>query len=246
MNGKVVIVTGAARGIGAAIAGRLAARGALSVIVDLALPAAQTVADAIVRSGGRALALAMDVSDRRQVDATMAEIAQRCGSIDILVNNAAINYATPIEDVSDEEWERILAVNVRGVYNCCVAAIGPMKARRWGRIVNISSSAGKTGGPISSVHYSASKAAVISMTKSFARHLADFGVTVNSVAPGAVETDMALLLSEDDRRRAAQAIPLHRLASPSEIAHSVAFLCSDEAAYITGEVLDVNGGAVMD
>ncbi|GMV44712.1 MAG: 2-hydroxycyclohexane-1-carbonyl-CoA dehydrogenase [Pseudomonadota bacterium] len=246
MNGKVVIVTGAARGIGAAIAGRLAARGALSVIVDLALPAAQTVADEIVRSGGRALALAMDVSDRRQVDATMAEIAQRCGSIDILVNNAAINYATPIEDVSDEEWERIFAVNVRGVYNCCRAALGPMKARRWGRIVNISSSAGKTGGPISSVHYSASKAAVISMTKSFARHLADFGVTVNAVAPGAVETDMALLLSEDDRRRAAQAIPLHRLASPSEIAHSVAFLCSDEAAYITGEVLDVNGGAVMD
>lgn len=246
MNGKVVIITGAARGIGAAIAGRLAARGALSVIVDLALPAAQTVADEIVRSGGRALALAMDVSDRRQVDATMAEIAQRCGSIDILVNNAAINYATPIEDVSDEEWERIFAVNVRGVYNCCRAALGPMKARRWGRIVNISSSAGKTGGPISSVHYSASKAAVISMTKSFARHLADFGVTVNAVAPGAVETDMALLLSEDDRRRAAQAIPLHRLASPSEIAHSVAFLCSDEAAYITGEVLDVNGGAVMD
>ncbi|NLZ41417.1 MAG: SDR family NAD(P)-dependent oxidoreductase, partial [Comamonadaceae bacterium] len=145
MNGKVVIVTGAARGIGAAIAGRLAARGALSVIVDLALPAAQTVADEIVRSGGRALALAMDVSDRRQVDATMAEIAQRCGSIDILVNNAAINYATPIEDVSDEEWERIFAVNVRGVYNCCRAALGPMKARRWGRIVNISSSAGKTG-----------------------------------------------------------------------------------------------------
>lgn len=246
MIGKVLLVTGAATGIGAAMSRLFSSRGATVALADVALPKAQSVAEEIVKAGGQALAVPIDVASRREVDAAIAEVLRTCGRIDILINNAAVNYFTPVEDVTDDEWESILGVNVRGVYNCSRAVIPSMKKRGWGRIVNISSSAAKTGGPVSSIHYSASKAAVICMTKSFARHLASSGVTVNSIAPGAVGTDMLQLLPEEAKSRAIQAVPLQRLALPVEIAHAAAFLCSEEASYITGEVLDVNGGALMD
>lgn len=246
MKGKVLLITGAATGIGAAMSRLFSSRGALVILADVAQAKAESVAEDIVKDGGRALAVPIDVANRREVDAAIAGVLQTWGRIDILINNAAVNYFTQVEEVTDDEWESVLGVNVRGVYNCSRAVIPSMKRRGWGRIVNISSSAGKTGGPVSSIHYSASKAAVICMTKSFARHLASSGVTVNSIAPGVVGTDMVQLLPEDARSRAIQAIPLQRFALPVEIACAAAFLCSEEAAYITGEVLDVNGGALMD
>lgn len=246
MKGKVLLITGAATGIGAAMARLFSSRGASVVLADVAHAKAQGVVEDILKGGGQALAVPIDVANRHEVDAAIAGVLQTWGRVDILINNAAVNYFTQVEEVTDDEWESVLGVNVRGVYNCSRAVIPSMKKRGWGRIVNISSSAGKTGGPVSSIHYSASKAAVICMTKSFARHLASSGVTVNSIAPGVVGTDMVQLLPEEARSRAIQAIPLQRFALPVEIAHAAAFLCSEEAAYITGEVLDVNGGALMD
>ena len=246
MKGKVAMITGSARGIGEAMARLFSSNGAAVALADVDLNRAAKVAQEITESGGEAIAVKLNVASRKDVEAMIGETVKTHGRIDILINNAAINYSTPVEEVTDEDWDSILAVNVKGVYNCSRSVISTMNRNNWGRIINISSSAGKMGGPVSSIHYSASKAAVICMTKSFARHLASTTITVNSIAPGAVATDMAKLLSEEARQRAIEAIPLRRFAHPSEIAHVAMFLCSEEASYITGEILDVNGGTVMD
>lgn len=245
-DGKVAMITGSGRGIGEAMAVHFASQGASVVLADMDFASAAAAADGICQRGGRAIAVRLDVANRDDVDAGVREALETYGRVDILVNNAAINFFTAVEEVTDAEWDAILGVNVRGVYNCTRGVIPSMKSNKWGRIVNISSSAGKMGGPISSIHYSASKAAVICMTKSFAMHLAASNITVNSVCPGVVGTDMVRLLPDAARARAIETIPLRRFAEPAEIARAAAFLCSDDASYITGEVLDVNGGTVMD
>lgn len=243
---KAAIITGSADGIGATTAKLLSKNGFSVMVADINEAKAEKVADEINTNGGKALSFKVNVADRKEVSMMVENTFTAFERIDVLINNAGINYFTPIEEVSDHEWDAVLEVNVKGVYNCSKYVIPHMKQRKSGRIVNISSSAGKMGGPVASIHYAASKAAVICMTKSFARHLAPFNITVNSVCPGGVEGGMLLKIPEQARNMAIQAIPLQRFATPKEIAESIAFLVSNEASYITGEILDVNGGTVMD
>ncbi len=168
------------------------------------------------------------------------------GQIDILFNNAGIMYPTPVEDISEEEWDEVLDVNLRGVFFCCQAVTPIMKKRRQGKILNIASLAGKVGGIVAGAHYSASKAGVICLTKTFARELAPFGVTVNGIAPGPVDTDMGRLFSPQAREDLIQKCPLGRFADTEDIAQAALFLVSDGAKHITGAILDVNGGMLMD
>ena len=244
MNERVAMITGSAQGIGEAIARLFSSKGASVVLADMDFAKAASVAGDICQRGGKALAVKIDVANRKDVDTAVTEALKAYGRIDILVNNAAINFFTPVEEVTDEEWDAILGVNVRGVYNCTRSVIPSMKKGKWGRIVNISSSAGKMGGPISSIHYSASKAAVICMTKSFAMHLAASNITVNSICPGVVGTDMVQLLPDAAKARAMETIPLRRFADPVEIANAAAFLCSDEASFITGQAYPIDGGVL--
>ena len=246
LTGKSALVTGGARGIGRACCLMLARAGA-SVAVNYRVesPSANLLVDEIESAGGEAFALAADVTKREEAEMLVDETVARFGSIDILVNNAGIWKSSPIEEMSDGEWDEMVGVNLRGTFNCIRAAVPPMKEARSGRIINISSTAGQRGEAFSS-HYAATKGAVISLTKSLAVELAPFGILVNCVAPGWVVTDM----TRDDllgarRESILQTIPLARAATPDEIAGSVAFLSSELATFITGEILNVNGGAVL-
>jgi len=243
---KVAIITGSGGGIGEVMAKLFSSKGIATVVADIDIDKAGKVAKEINQINGNGIAVKVDVTNRKDVEMMVENTIQTFGRLDILINNAGIHYITPIEDVPDEEWNSILAVNVRGVYNCSKFVIPPMKKNRWGRIINISSSAGKMGGRLSSIHYAASKAAVICMTKSFATHLAPYNITVNSVCPGGVNAGGFLELPKEVRQKAIDAVPLRRFADPIEIAQAVLFLSSEEASYITGESLDVNGGTVMD
>jgi 3-oxoacyl-[acyl-carrier protein] reductase len=247
MEGRVAIVTGAAQGIGASIAQRFASEKIKVVVADIKKESGERTVSQIREAGGNALFVEANVSKRVETDRMVRETIKAFGRLDILVNNAGINYLTPVlEQVSEEEWDWVFTVNVKGVYFCMSAAMDPMKDQKWGRIINIGSIAGKQGGPASGIHYCASKAAVMCLTKQFARSLAPFGITVNSIAPGIVDTEMGRSLGSDVIQRTINLTPLGRLASPEDIAHAALFLASEGAAFITGEVLDVNGGALMD
>jgi NAD(P)-dependent dehydrogenase (short-subunit alcohol dehydrogenase family) len=247
MEGRVAIVTGAAQGIGASIAQRFASEKIKVVVADIKKESGERTVSQIREAGGNAIFVEANVSKRVETDRMVRETIKAFGRLDILVNNAGINYLTPVlEQVSEEEWDWVFTVNVKGVYFCMSAAMDPMKDQKWGRIINIGSIAGKQGGPASGIHYCASKAAVMCLTKQFARSLAPFGITVNSIAPGIVDTEMGRSLGSDVIQRTINLTPLGRLASPEDIAHAALFLASEGAAFITGEVLDVNGGALMD
>ena len=247
MKGKVAIITGAGQGIGKSIATLFASEEMKVVVADIKKESGERTVRNIEQSGGRAIFVETDVSKRSDTDRMVRETIKAFGRLDILVNNAGINYLTPVlEQVSEEEWDWVFTVNVKGVYFCMSAAMDPMKDQKWGRIINIGSIAGKQGGPASGIHYCASKAAVMCLTKQFARSLAPFGITVNSIAPGIVDTEMGRSLGSDVIQRTINLTPLGRLASPEDIAHAALFLASEGAAFITGEVLDVNGGALMD
>jgi len=247
MEGRVAIVTGAAQGIGASIAQRFASEKIKVVVADIKKESGERTVSQIREAGGNAIFVEANVSKRVETDRMVRETIKAFGRLDILVNNAGINYLTPVlEQVSEEEWDLVFTVNVKGVYFCMSAAMDPMKDQKWGRIINIGSIAGKQGGPASGIHYCASKAAVMCLTKQFARSLAPFGITVNSIAPGIVDTEMGRSLGSDVIQRTINLTPLGRLASPEDIAHAALFLASEGAAFITGEVLDVNGGALMD
>jgi 3-oxoacyl-[acyl-carrier protein] reductase len=246
LTGKSAIVTGGSRGIGRACCLALARAGArVCVNYKVEAPSAELAVDEIENAGGEAFALAADVSRREEAEMLVDETVHRFGSLDILVNNAGIWKGSPVEEMSDEEWAEMLAVNLTGTFFCTRAAVPVMKEARSGRLVNISSTAGQRGEAFHS-HYAASKGAVISFTKSLAVELAPHGITVNCVAPGWVATDMSqdsLLGPERDAILAT--IPLGRVARPEEIAGAVAFLASDLATFVTGEILNVNGGAVL-
>jgi len=247
MEGRVAIVTGAAQGIGVSIAQRFASEKIKVVVADIKKESGERTVSQIREAGGNAIFVEANVSKRVETDRMVRETIKAFGRLDILVNNAGINYLTPVlEQVSEEEWDWVFTVNVKGVYFCMSAAMDPMKDQKWGRIINIGSIAGKQGGPASGIHYCASKAAVMCLTKQFARSLAPFGITVNSIAPGIVDTEMGRSLGSDVIQRTINLTPLGRLASPEDIAHAALFLASEGAAFITGEVLDVNGGALMD
>ena len=244
LRAKTALVTGAARGIGRAIALRFASEGASVVLADVL--DASGVADSVTRSGGRALSVRLDITDAAAVRRMVADSLQAFGSIDILVNNAGIIARGTILELTEEAWGRVLDVNVNGTFNCCKSVIPHMVRNRSGRIVNITSVAGKTGDITAAPAYGTSKGAINAFTKSLARQLAEFGITANAIAPHAIETDMSAQWSAEKRADVIAAIPLRRLGRPEEVAEAALFLVSEGAAFITGEVLDLNGGFFMD
>ncbi|MEM1562938.1 MAG: 3-oxoacyl-ACP reductase family protein [Candidatus Bathyarchaeia archaeon] len=246
LAGKVAFVTGAARGIGKAIALALAKEGCDVVVVDLDEMGAQQVAQEIRNMGRRALSVKANVASLEEVRRAFSLVLEKFGKLDILVNNAGIIKRGTLEDHSDDDWELVMAVNLKGTYYCSREAAKIMKAQGWGRIINISSVAGKIGDIASAPSYGPSKAAVNALTKSLARELAPFGITVNAVAPHAIETEMTAEWTEEKRRAMISQIPLGRMGKPEEVAAAVVFLASPEASFITGEILDVNGGYLMD
>lgn len=244
--GKVALVTGAARGIGKAIALALAKEGCDIVVVDLDEIGGQRVAQEIINMGRRALFVKANVASLEEVRRAFSLVLEKFGKVDILVNNAGIIKRGTLETHSDEDWDMVMAVNLKGTYYCSREAAKIMKTQGWGRIINISSVAGKIGDIASAPSYGPSKAAVNALTKSLARELAPFGITVNAVAPHAIETEMTAEWTEDKRRAMISQIPLGRMGKPEEVAAAVVFLASPEASFITGEILDVNGGYLMD
>ncbi len=246
-KGKVAMVTGAARGIGRAIAGAFAEQSAHVVINDiLAEEELAQIAAAISPSGIESIGIQADVTDSKQVKYMMQRAVKTFGRLDILVNNAGIIRRGSIETVSELEWDQVIAVNLKGTFNCCHAAADLMIKQGSGKIVNVSSIVGKTGDITSAPGYGPSKAGIDALTKTLARQLAAHGINVNGVAPHAIETEMSAEWSEEKRKSIIDAIPLKRLGQPQEVAEAVLFLASDKADFITGEIIDVNGGVLMD
>jgi 3-oxoacyl-[acyl-carrier protein] reductase len=244
--GRVALVTGAARGIGEAIALTLAREGADVVVTDVDLEGAQRVAQEIERLGRKARAIQADVSQREAVQRLVSEAVSVFGQIDILVNNAGIIRRGTFLEHDPQAWEKVLSVNLGGTFNCAKEVVPLMIKQGGGKIINISSVVGKMGDIASAPSYGTSKGAINTFTKSLARELAPYGINVNAVAPHAIETDMSREWSEEKRRQIVEAIPLKRLGKPEEVAETVAFLASDGAGFITGQILDVNGGYLMD
>jgi 3-oxoacyl-[acyl-carrier protein] reductase len=249
LKGKVALITGAGsqRGIGKAIALCLAGKGATVVVADLNLEGAQTVAEEIKKLGGQAVGaevnIANEASVRRMVELTL----EKYGKVDILVNNAGITQPVKTIDITEADWDRMLAINLKGTFLCSKAVLKPMMEQKYGRIINMSSVSGKRGGGVyGGSHYSAAKAGVLGFAKALAREVVEYGITVNSVVPGLVATDIRAGLPMEKERALWEEIPMKRPGTAAEVAETVAFLASDGAAYITGEDIDVNGGSHMD
>jgi 3-oxoacyl-[acyl-carrier protein] reductase len=240
LSGKVALVTGASRGIGAAVAKTLAAQGA-TVVAAARRSNAETTASSITAGGGKAEAVTLDVTDKANVEAVVSGAIGKHGRIDILVNNAGIAKDQLLMRMKREDWDAVIATNLTAAFTCSQAVLRPMMKQRGGRIINISSVVGQMGNA-GQVNYAASKAGLIGMAKALAREVASRGITVNVVAPGLIDTDMTKALNAGTSDTWAAQIPLGRLGTPEDVAWAVCFLASDEAAYITGQVVAVNGG----
>ena len=240
---RVALVTGGSRGIGRGIAQTLAHNGMRVVFTfNEHADAAESVVEKLNREGCRALAIQMAVEDRSSVLSALEKIRTQFGPIDILVNNAAIAQEKPFDTITDQDWDHMMAVNLRGPFICAQECLPDMIERGWGRIINISSIGGQWGG-FNQVHYAASKAGLINLTRSLAKLYSGNGVTTNAVAIGLVQTDMsATELATEAGQKKAKAIPRGRLGTLQDIADAVAFLASDQADYITGQTINVNGG----
>ena len=247
LKDKIAVVTGGGQGIGLAIAKRLVEEGAAVVLADVNAETAGAAAKEIEAQGGKALAMAVDVTDSASVEEMIDATVAQCGGLDILVNNAGITRDKLLMRMAEGDWDAVIAVNLKGTFNCIKAATRPrmpMMKNRHGRIISIASIIGLIGNA-GQANYAASKAGIIALTKSVAKELGSRGVTANAVAPGFIETAMTEVLPEEVRKGFLENIPLGRGGTPDDVANAVAFLASDDAAYISGQVLTVDGGMVM-
>lgn len=245
LEGKVAVVTGAAQGIGQAITATLAQQGAQVVLADLQAEKVEATAKEIAAdTGKKAIAVQVDVADfastKAMIDHTLAEF----GRVDILVNNAGITRDNLIMRMKEADWDLVIDVNLKGAFNCCKAAIRPMMKQHYGRIVNITSVSGLAG-QAGQTNYSSSKAGLIGLTKALAKEVGSRNVTVNAVAPGLITTVLTDVLPQELKDLAIQMTPIGRFGKPEEVAHAVAFFVTDEVGFITGQVLSVDGGMVM-
>jgi 3-oxoacyl-[acyl-carrier protein] reductase len=244
LEGKVAVVTGGAKGIGRSITRRLAAERARVVLSGRDRDALEEAASGLRADGAEALPVVADVAKPGEADRLCDAALQAFGRADILVNNAGVTRDGLLLRMSDEDWDEVLDTNLKGAFRCIRAFARPMVKQRWGRIVNVSSVIGMIGNA-GQANYAASKAGLLGLTKAVAKELASRHITVNAVAPGFIETAMTEGLGEEIRERLTGRIPLGRLGTPDDVAHAVAFLCTEEAGYVTGQVLPVDGGMVM-
>jgi len=245
LNGKVALVTGGSRGIGRAVCLRLAEMGAVVMVNYVTRPAAAEETVAMIRAaGGAAQPVQFDVGDASAAQEAIKQLVTEHGRLDILVNNAGITRDGLLATMKEDDWDRVLDINLKGAFSCIKAACRPMMKRRWGRIINISSVVGYAGNP-GQANYAASKAGLVGLTRSAAREFASRGITVNGVAPGYIETDMTSGLPDAVTEKILQEIPMGVLGQVEDVAGAVAYLASDEARYITGQILHVNGGMFL-
>jgi len=245
LDGKIALVTGASRGIGRAIALELGRCGAVVVGTSTTAPGADGIGQQLAAAGAKGAGIALNVNDVRQVESAMADIQKRFGDIAILVNNAGITRDNLLVRMKDEEWDEIMATDLKSVYRLSKLVLRSMLKARYGRIINITSVVGLTGNA-GQTNYAAAKAGIIGFSKSLAREVGSRNITVNCIAPGFIDTDMTRALSEEQRGALTQRIPLGRLGRPEDVAAAAAFLASPAADYMTGCTLHVNGGMFMD
>ena len=245
LSNQVAIVTGAGQGMGAAMAKLIAEEGGQVVVSDINQEKASVIADEISETETQALAIRADVTREKDVQAMVETTIEHYGTISILVNNAGILYPTRIEQITRAEWDRVLEVNLTGTFLCSQAVLKTMKKNRYGRIVNMSSSAGRSVSTLGGAHYTAAKAGVLGLSRALAKEVAPFGITVNAICPGLIDTEMAQAECTPERISAYEAsFPIPRLGRPDEVAQLMLFLATD-SAYITGASIDINGGDLM-
>jgi 2-hydroxycyclohexanecarboxyl-CoA dehydrogenase len=244
---RVALVTGGASGIGRSICLRLARDGVAVAALDLNHPAAEATAAAIVAAGGQAMAVVADVADATAVRAAVDRVHAGLGPVHVMVNVAGIGAFVPLIDMTDDEWNRMIAVHLTGTFNCTRAVLPDMLATGWGRIVNTASVAGLNGGGPGLSHYAAAKGGIIAFSKALAHELGPSGITVNCLAPGLVDTPLirSSLVTAELRARAVEGAPVRRIGTPDDIAAACAFLVSDESSFCTGQVISPNGGRYM-
>jgi len=246
LQNRTAIVTGAGQGMGRCVAEALAERGARVVVNDIQQERAEVAAASLREMGAEAIAIPADVVNSAAVRRMVEEAIEQFGPIHILINNAGILRPTKVIEIEEEEWDLVIEVNLKGTFLCSQAVLPSMQEAGWGRIVNFSSTAGKNISTVGGAHYTAAKAGILGFTRHLAKEVAQYGITVNSVCPGLIDTEMVRATIDDERTQAyADSFPIPRLGDPEEVAELVAFLASDRAAYITGASLDINGGDLM-
>ena len=246
IDGLNIMVTGAAKGIGKSIAEIMGARGANLSLCDIEESMLCTTAGEIAARGVRSVWRRTDVSDQAQVDKFVDFTRRELGEIDVLVNNAGIYILRSIDEISNEEWDRVMAVNLRSCFMFCKAVLPGMRERKFGRIINMASAAGKSGGTTCGAHYAASKGGILAFTRYLAKQVGMEGVTVNAVAPSSIAADMVLGLSSEDQRKAIDVTVVKRFGRVDEVAEAVCYLADRNSGFVTGETINVNGGVIMD
>ena len=245
LSRKISLITGAAQGIGKSIALEFSKLGSQVIIGDIDVEKSKEVLDIILQNHGKGMIIKLDVTSFLEIKEQVAEVIEKVGPIDILVNNAGILHDAFITEIEDEQWDHVLAVNLKGAFNCSKAVIPYMIQKGKGKIVNISSIGGKDGFPLAGVHYSASKAGMLGLTRQMAKQVAQYNINVNAIAPGTANTGMIKHRTLSEREKITSAVPLGRLAEPEDIAYVAAFLASNDSDFITGETIDVCGGLYM-